>query len=147
MAIEAEALWVETRQQSACDGCNAKQGCGQSLLSRLGSSPTQLKVLLNGQSPEDFREGDWVEIGIAETLIVKASLLVYCVPLLTLLIGALVANNVWGGELGSIMGALVGLFIGGWVVRWHSVQHEHNPSVQPVVLSEAAVTLNWQPES
>ena len=36
VALEAGAVWVETRRQSTCGGCSANAGCGQGLMDKIG---------------------------------------------------------------------------------------------------------------
>ena len=37
VAVEEDFAWVETRQNSACNACSAKAGCGQGTLNKMFS--------------------------------------------------------------------------------------------------------------
>ncbi len=59
--------------------------------------------------------GQWVEVGVPENILLRASLLAYVFPLFGLLLGMVVFGELsvaGGGDLSAIVGAIVGL-IGG----------------------------------
>ncbi len=73
---------VETRRAATCGGCSAQAGCGAAMLSKVfGSKRTRLRVL----NPVDAKPGDSVVVGFDEKMLVKASLTLYMLPLLSLI--------------------------------------------------------------
>ncbi len=118
---EGEYAWVETERRSSCGSCSAK-GCGTGALSKiLGRRQQRLKVL----NPIDAKPGDDVVLGIREQALLKGSIAVYIVPLLTLLAGALLGEGLapqWGSdsEALSLLFGLLGLAAGFyWLHRYN----------------------------
>ena len=110
---DGEYAWVETERRSSCGSCSAK-GCGTGALSKiLGRRSQRLKVL----NPIDAKPGEDVVLGIHEQALLKGSLAVYIVPLLTMLAGALLGEGLapqWGSdsETLSMLLGLLGLAAG-----------------------------------
>ena len=134
VAIESDSLWVETIQKSTCGSCAAQKGCGQSVLARLMGHTSYIRVLLQGRSPEDFRLGQEVDIGVPESLVVRGSLFVYLVPLMFMLLGAGLGDSWAQSDAWSAFGALLGLVVGGLLVRWRADRSRRDPRLQPVLL-------------
>ena len=139
VAIEPGAIWVETIQRSGCHGCSAKTGCGTGLLgdylSSGGgfSSASRIRVALNSWDPERISLNDTAVIGIGENALASGALLVYLLPLLTLVVVAL-GGEALAGEGGAMVGALAGLLGGAALVRWYSRRHAANPAYAPILL-------------
>ncbi|SEK81716.1 positive regulator of sigma(E), RseC/MucC [Atopomonas hussainii] len=131
VALEAGAVWVQTIRQSTCQSCSAKAGCGQGLMQRLGVGQRHgyVRCLTDDAS---LQVDDDVVIGVPEDAVVKSSMLVYLLPLLALLAGA-VAGEAWG-ELASVLLAGLAFAIALLVVRWYDRRHADDPALQPVVL-------------
>ena len=143
VAVESDGLWVETIQKSACEVCVAEKGCGQKFLSKLAGKTTSIRVLRNKLSSESFSVGQSVTIGIPEDVIVMASLLVYLLPIVGAVCGALVFDAT---DLQSIGGALAGLLLGGMAVNLHSVKKRNDLRFNPVLIEAQSETsiINFQ---
>jgi sigma-E factor negative regulatory protein RseC len=96
VAREDGTVWVETTRRSACHGCGQGAGCGTSLLGRLFSSRPNVLAL---DDPLGVAVGDQVVIGIPDTLLVRASLAAYVLPLVTLVAAAGTAEWLGGADL------------------------------------------------
>ncbi len=85
--IENHQVWVVSGQNSACGGCQQKASC---TTNALGS------VLKKKSVPVDcdiqLKTGDEVMVAIDENLLLRASLLLYLVPLIALFTGAGIAD-------------------------------------------------------
>lgn len=132
LSTEPGAVWVETVRRSTCGSCQARAGCGQALLSKLGSGSRQGFVRVLSDREHDV--GDEVIIGIPEQAVVLGSAWVYLVPLIGLFLSALAAQGLGFAEPAIISAAAVGLFLGLALVRWHSRRHAANPHFQPRLL-------------
>ncbi len=129
--------WVQTQRKTACGGCSLNKGCGVSVLEKmLGGRNSTLKVI----DPLSARVGDDVVIGIHESALVKGSVAVYIVPLLTMILFAIFGSSVvapWYGlsaEGSSILMGLAGLAVGfGWVSVFSS-RIKQDSHYQPVIL-------------
>jgi sigma-E factor negative regulatory protein RseC len=85
--IENHQVWVVSGQNSACGRCQQKASC---TTNALGS------VLKKKSVPVDcdiqLKTGDEVMVAIDENLLLRASLLLYLVPLIALFTGAGIAD-------------------------------------------------------
>ncbi|OED41357.1 hypothetical protein ACH42_14230 [Endozoicomonas sp. (ex Bugula neritina AB1)] len=83
VSVEGDVVWVETERKTTCSSCSAKQGCGHHLAGKYKSSSTFacIKALSDGS----LSEGDQVLVGIPENSLLKASSVVYLLPLLLLM--------------------------------------------------------------
>ena len=140
VAIEADALWVETIQRSTCQSCVAEKGCGQSLLTRLGAKPTYLRVLLAGRSPQQYQLNQSVVLGIPDDVVVKGSLLAYGLPLMLLLVFAIFAHNLLPQEWMVIAAAVVGFLLGGVLLHFHSKRYRNDLNRHPVIIDQQTTT-------
>ena len=136
VAIDDDALWVETIQQSTCNACAAQKGCGQSVLSKIGIKTTHLRVLLNGYRASDFALNDEVSIGIPDDVIVKSSLLAYLVPIILLVAFSGIAQYTTNNEFYAIAAGVLGLILGGFYIQVFSHQRRHNERYQPILLNK-----------
>ncbi|HEY7883403.1 MAG TPA: SoxR reducing system RseC family protein [Cellvibrionaceae bacterium] len=134
VAVESEGLWVETIQRSTCGSCAARSGCGQSLLARFGGHSSYLWVSLQGREPSDFHVGDDISLGVHEEVVAQGSLLVYLLPLITMVAATVAAHNLFALEGLTILAGLAGLLAGGGWVRWRAYQTRHDSRLQPVLL-------------
>ncbi|MFC1578822.1 SoxR reducing system RseC family protein [Pseudomonadota bacterium] len=148
VAVEADALWVETIRRSTCGTCAARQGCGHGLLNRIGDGRSGYVRVLRGPSAErsPCEVNDQVRISIPEQVILRGSVVVYMLPLLCMLAGAALAVRLFpaGSEILAAAGAAVGLGLGFGLVRWHAWRHRHDRELQPTVLEvlpQPAMTL------
>ena len=134
VAVERDSLWVETVQQSSCNSCAAKSGCGQGLMAKWGLQSSHIRVLLAGRGNDAYPIGSRVEFGVPEAVVVNGSLLVYLLPLLGLVIGAGLGELWSATESASLWSGLLGFVLAGTVVRWHAYKTRNDPRLQPVVI-------------
>jgi len=131
-------VWVETCRQSACQSCSAKSSCGHSLLSKISSGKTQR---LQVNTDKVLQVGDQVVLGLDEGAFLRGSALLYLLPLVALMIGALAGEAVFGQDsLMSFVLAAAGLLAGFGYVRWYSWRHRQDAQYQPVVLRKLSQT-------
>ena len=113
-------LWVETVVQQSCESCSARSGCGHSVLAKWFSRKRQcIPVRCREGEASLLTVGQWVEVGVPASSIVRASLLAYLLPLVGLLSGALAFSHFathsgasLSGELFAIVGAVAGFLTG-----------------------------------
>jgi sigma-E factor negative regulatory protein RseC len=109
VAREDGTVWVKTTRRSACHGCGQGAGCGTSLLGRLFSSRPNVLAL---DDPLGVAVGDQVVIGIPDTLLVRASLAAYVLPLVTLVAAAGTAEWLGAADLVVALAGIAGLAAG-----------------------------------
>lgn len=132
IAVDGGAVWVQTIRQSTCGSCSARKGCGQGALARMTDGrANQVRV----RNTCGAAVGDRVILGIEESQLLRASLLVYALPLVLLLAGALVASGLWPGrDLAAILGGAVGLASGFVLLRVFSSGELGESRLQPSLL-------------
>jgi sigma-E factor negative regulatory protein RseC len=140
VATEGEFAWVETQRQSTCGGCAANKGCGTATLAKvLGKKRTRVRALNHSGA----QVGDQVIVGVEESALVRGSLAVYAVPLLTLLAGSIIGSLLgkqWlleGEGLALVLGG-VGLLAGLAWLKGFTRRISHDSRYQPVVLRRLA---------
>ncbi|MGH1485891.1 MAG: SoxR reducing system RseC family protein [Cellvibrionaceae bacterium] len=135
VAVDTDAVWVETIQKSTCGSCVAQKGCGQSLLSRIGIQPSYIRVLLEGRSPDNYKVNDNIVLGIPDDIVVKASIFIYLLPLILILVFAGVAHTYFVQESTVVLSGLIGFILGGFIVRLHSNYYRNDKRYQPIIVS------------
>lgn len=111
VAVENDAVWVETIRQSTCNACSAEKVCGQGIMNKMGAGKRHhLRVPLDGRNPQDFLPNDEVTIRVPDGALVGAALLVYLVPLMGLIGGMLFADSRFAEPaIGAFFGFALGL--------------------------------------
>ena len=141
VAVSGNTVWVQTIRQSACQSCSARSGCGQRVLAAAsGGRANQVQV------PNTLQAcvGDDVTLGIAEQALLQASLLVYALPLLSMVAASMAASQVIPGSDGvAILAAALGLGAGFVVARlWQRrVPADYQPHLMKVNKNAPAQAL------
>lgn len=127
VAVDGDRVWVQTIRNSACQSCSARHGCGQrALASATGGRANQIRV----SNRLDARVGDDVMLAIDEAALLRASLLVYALPLLLMVAGAVIGHQLsQGGDLAAMAGSVAGLGAGFFIAR--RVQSQSADHYQP----------------
>ena len=120
---------VRVQRFAGCGRCQLRQGCGVGTLERAfpGSS---LELSMPAKVP--LHPGERVTIGLRESTMLGAASLVYLLPLLLLLLGALTLAPL--GDAASAVGGLIGLAGGILAVRRWVRRAGRGPDCQPVLL-------------
>jgi sigma-E factor negative regulatory protein RseC len=99
----------------------------------LGDRLREIKVV---SDRNDLQIGDQVVIGLGDTALLKASLVLYLMPLVLMFAMAALfsfaANT--GGDLSSLVGAIIGLSAGLWLARRYGRGHDRDSLFHPRVL-------------
>lgn len=136
---ERNQVWVETQRRSACGQCAANKGCGTATLAKvLGNKRSRVRAL--NPKTTSVAVGDEVIIGINEQALVRGSLAVYTVPLVTLFVfgflGQLLSAHLLmtNQDILPIVLGLSGLLLGFAWVRLFTRDIEDDDKYQPVLL-------------
>jgi sigma-E factor negative regulatory protein RseC len=127
--VEGQDALVQASQANGCEQCSGK-GCGAGKLSRLFCGKPRLFRVDN---PINAGVGDEVVISVAEGAILRGIGLVYLLPLLLLVMGAMLGNGWAGLSSGqqdgyATAGALSGLAAGFIAVKLISLRQARNRS-------------------
>ena len=109
-------IWVEATQRSACGSCNARSGCGQHSLSKLGR-PMRLWI----PTDRNYQVGDQVILSLPQGGLALSALVLYGLPLVGLIAGAILGQRL-GTDLLSALVGIAGLGIGFVVAKKLSEQ-------------------------
>ena len=85
--IENNQVWVESKPTSGCGGCQQKSACSTSVLDKFIH-----KRAVAVDCDIELKAGDRVIIAIDEGVLIRASLLLYLLPLLTMVAAGAVAQ-------------------------------------------------------
>ena len=110
--VDGQSALVKATQGNGCGQCNG-EGCGAGALSRLFCiKPRQFQV----ENPIRADVGDDVIVSVADGVVMRGIGLVYALPLLLLVMGALLGDfislNPAQGDVYATVGALCGLVSG-----------------------------------
>ncbi|MDX1634045.1 MAG: SoxR reducing system RseC family protein [Marinobacter sp.] len=137
IAVTDGKAWIQTIRLSACQSCSARAGCGQRALAGVSGGRANQVLVANTLGAA---VGDEVSLAIAESALLRASLLVYALPLLLMVVGAM-AGHQWapGSDAAAMMAAVVGLGLGFWLARL--AQRGLGPACTPqlVRIEQAAI--------
>jgi sigma-E factor negative regulatory protein RseC len=114
-AIDKTTVWLDTLRVATCDSCT----CGQRLLNQ-SSNTARSRIELPVPQDMILNVGDEVVLGIPQKAFIKASLLTFAMPLLTLLASASLVRWLGFSEPLTVVAALLGLGLGLLLLRWFS---------------------------
>lgn len=123
---------VETVRTSSCTACQAKSACGHHAIAKVSSS-NRMRMMVTDTF--DSQVGQEVVVGIPEDTLLKASVLMYLVPLLGLVLGATLPGTVNENPIFAALGSVMGLGAGLYFARKASLKHVNDPDFQPKILS------------
>lgn len=129
---DATSLWVEPRAVSGCSSCGSAAGsCSTAVVSKLFAERRTRLQLPNSLAA---RTGDQVVIGIPESLLVRAALWAYLLPLLLMVGAALTVQQLGGTEGMQGLWGVAGLMAGFAGLRFRSRSACGGTSIQPRLL-------------
>ena len=132
--IENHQVWVESGQAGTCGGCLQKASC---TTNALGSVLKKKSVPVD--SDIQLKTGDRVIVAIDENLLLRASLLLYLVPLIALFTGAgiadwLLVDNTGYADLWIAGSAVLSFLLSLWLINKAQSLLILNYYARPVVL-------------
>jgi sigma-E factor negative regulatory protein RseC len=106
-----DRVTLEVVRSAPCGLCGQVRGCGNSIWGKIFSHQSGH---IETRNDLNAKLGDIVILGIDETLMLKSSLMLYGVPLLTMFLGMLIFNHLAKEmvELYTLIGAVAGLILG-----------------------------------
>ena len=105
---ETSAL-VSTERQSACGQCGVSESCGTSTLAKMFKKRSNVIRLEHSLY---LRPGDEVVIGIPESMLLRAALWAYMVPMLFMLGFAMAVSVAGYGDMFVFLASITGLYCG-----------------------------------
>lgn len=133
VGVEPSRVRVAAARNSACAQCSSRSNCSQGVLSQWQKDKVVEVEALN-PSNLSVAVGERVVIGLPEGSLMRASFLLYCLPLLCLVLVAVTARQLGLGEVEQVLLSVMALLAGFWGVRRYTRRHEVQPHYQPVLL-------------
>jgi sigma-E factor negative regulatory protein RseC len=131
--VFADSVLIESSRSSACGQCQAKKSCGQKAISEWASSK-MARLEIDNPDRILVKPGDNVIVGIDEGSFLKASALMYLLPLVLMIAFGGVAQSLAVSELIIIVLSFVGLLVGFLGAKLLSRQLERRCQYRPVLL-------------
>lgn len=122
---------LEIVRKTACGLCGQTRGCGNSIWGKLFGHKT---TNFTAQNEINAQVGDHVIVGIESSVLIKGALLLYILPLATMLTGAWLAKLIAMSDGATMVGALLGLAIGFLWVKGHAQGSAYYHQNQPRIL-------------
>lgn len=118
---EHSGVLVSFERLAACHGCNA---CGRE------KQTTTVFV------PGNARQGDRVSVQIPDVQVLKASALMYLIPLIGLVAGLFIGGAATSGrDLGMVVGGLIGLIISALLLKMADKRLGKRSAWQPRIVA------------
>jgi sigma-E factor negative regulatory protein RseC len=142
--VNDQHITLQAQPSSACSSCQAKNACGQGLLSRFFNQKPGQIIIENVSLDSEFADlkvGDRVLIGIEENAVLNAAFYVYMLPLLSFVGFAVLAQalNI-ESEIQQIFLTILGLFLGisaaRFLLRDKQSSRQHLKRVMPTLLKK-----------
>ena len=136
--IEHNQVWVESKPKQGCGGCLQKSSCSTSVLDKFIK-----KRSIAVDCDIEIKAGDEVVIGISEGVLIKASLLLYMLPLLVMVLCGAVAeaflpSGYEYADLAIAGAAISALLLSLWAISKLHQSFFYTFFSRPVVIRRAA---------
>ncbi len=125
---------LETLPKSACPRCESGKGCGGGILAQAFANKTY-QLSINKNKPLKLQE--MIQIGIQSTMLVRASIVLYLVPLLFMVTGAVVVGiYTENQDFYTVMAAIAGFLTGVYIARLLSGYFMNKGLASPVLVDD-----------
>lgn len=132
LAYEQGIAQVKCQSQTACGSCVAKSACGTAALSELtgerGEHIFQIETIM------PLTVGQQVEIGLSEQAMLSSAILLYFVPLCSLLLSVIGGGYLFSQELQTALFAFFCTALSFLIVRKISQKWQKNHHYRPILL-------------
>jgi sigma-E factor negative regulatory protein RseC len=150
VGVEQDAAMLEIIRKTPCGLCGKSRGCGISLWAKLFNH----KSVFKATNSIGAKVGDNVIVGIEENALLRSSMTIYGIPLVSLVLGAVIgivflpqAASAAQKDIYTVIGAAIGLLLSLLWLKGHSLGQTFNPDHQPVILrADDQAMMNLQCE-
>lgn len=139
LEVNGDQALIQTQRRSACQSCQLENSCGQGLVSKM-SSERSMKLWLDNNL--GAQTGQTVTIAIPDEGLLQASVLMFVIPLLLMVLVAGFAMQLVGGDLSAIVGGVIGLLSGFMIARQKSASMQDDARFKPVMESVALLNTD-----
>jgi len=129
--VVGDQAMIEVQRQSTCSHCELSRGCGTGAIGRLLVRRNKPLTISNKYN---LKPGDRIVLGMPDKAFLKASLLIYGLPLLAMMAGGLLAQWLFGkSEMVTVILATTG-FAAGLAFSANIAKRCFLPQFNPVIL-------------
>ena len=121
---------IRLQRASACGQCELNEGCGTGALGRLLGNRSRPLLI---ETQQDLKPGDNLLLGLSETALVKASLTVYGLPLLAMVVVGLLASVFDMSEIWVTLSSVAG-FLTGYILASHLTNRLEADRLTPYIV-------------
>ena len=139
LEVNGDQALIQTQRRSACQSCQLENSCGQGLVSKM-SSERSMELWLDNKL--GAQAGQTVTISIPDEGLLQASVLMFVIPLLLMVLFAGFAMQLVGGDLSAIVGGAIGLLSGFLLARHKSASMHNDVRFRPVIESVALLSTD-----
>jgi sigma-E factor negative regulatory protein RseC len=123
---------VKVQRKSACDSCQLKTGCGQHTLTKLSENNC---IEFDVSNTVDASQGDLVVLSIPEQGLLSASLMVYLLPILVMLVFSVSVRTIFSVNDGLVaLSGLFGLCLGFLFTHLYGKKHAQDLRFHPQII-------------
>jgi len=150
-SITGDQLTVQCESHSACNHCHASAECGTGTIAKAFPQRSH-QFVVTGTAQVSV--GDKIDVGLREKNIITSAMLVYLLPLFTMLTSIVLAQLLttflqYDNELSVILSAFTGVFLGFKLTKVFSANYEQRFDFKPKmvgVVSQAEIIGQWRPD-
>jgi sigma-E factor negative regulatory protein RseC len=130
---------LEIERRTACGLCGQKRGCGNATWGKLLGHKSHVLTAVNAI---DAHVGDSVVIGINEQAMLSSVFLLYILPMLGMLMGAVLTDLYFNNEFYVMIGAASGLlltfvFVKRWILGRSCTAKAYDLKYRAIILRQA----------
>ena len=126
---------LEIERKTACGLCGQTRGCGNSIWGKLFAHRS---TAFKANNNINASVGQSVIVGINEQALLWSALLLYILPLVTMLIASILAMQVNDSNGVVMLAALAGLIVGLLWVKGFTASNQYFVMQQPIILRLAS---------
>lgn len=126
---------LEIERKTACGLCGQTRGCGNSIWGKLFAHRS---TAFKASNSINATIGQSVIVGINEQALLRSALLLYLLPLVTMLIASILVMQVNDSNGVVMLAALAGLIVGLLWVKGFTASHQYFVMQQPIILRLAS---------
>lgn len=131
VGVKGETAEIQMQRQSACSHCELSRGCGTGAIGRLLGHRSKPLIVENALN---LKPGDHILLVMPDQSFLKASLLIYGLPLGLLVVAAIAAEALFAGSELLVPIAAGGGFLGGLIISAKLAGKRFSEQFKPKIL-------------
>ncbi len=134
VALDDARVTLSTIRLNTCQQCAMQAGCGQRMLNQ-NSNCERSQIELVSPADLSLQVGQEVRVAIPQSTFIRASLWVFLVPLLSMLLAALIVQQWLSSEAAIALAGVAGLLAGILLMRQRMRVLQQHAQWQPHIVA------------